>query len=253
MQNVPELKALLGDNVATSFNASSTSQEKKQWLRSAFETMMTRDKQAVAANLTQLVSRVQAQESKSDLDKLLLRLHVTYPGDVGCFAIYFLNIVTLQPGEALFLGPNEPHAYLFGDCMECMSCSDNVVRAGLTPKFIDVKTLCNMLTYDDESFNSMFMKTGVQVADNIYRYAPPVDEFMVHRVELANNKTASLKLASISIFVQMKGESLLVVGDEKQQVKPGSIIVIAANANISLTALNGDAQAFVASCNEERI
>jgi mannose-6-phosphate isomerase len=46
-----------------------------------------------------------------------------------------LNYVLLKPGEALFLGPDEPHAYLSGDCMECMACSDNVVRAGLTPKF----------------------------------------------------------------------------------------------------------------------
>ena len=28
-----------------------------------------------------------------------------------------------------------------------MACSDNVVRAGLTPKFKDVATLCDMLTY----------------------------------------------------------------------------------------------------------
>lgn len=40
-----------------------------------------------------------------------------------------------------------PHAYLKGDCVECMACSDNTVRAGLTPKFIDVSTLCEMLSY----------------------------------------------------------------------------------------------------------
>lgn len=70
-----------------------------------------------------------------------------YPDDGGCFCAYFLNVVTLQPGEAMFLGPNEPHAYLAGDCIECMACSDNVVRAGLTPKFKDVGLLCRMLTY----------------------------------------------------------------------------------------------------------
>ena len=55
----------------------------------------------------------------------------------------------MQPGEALFLGANEPHAYLYGDCVECMAASDNVVRAGLTPKFKDVETLTSMLTYTD--------------------------------------------------------------------------------------------------------
>lgn len=45
---------------------------------------------------------------------LLRRLHLDYPGDVGCFGIYMFNYVTLQPGEALYLAPNEPHAYIYG-------------------------------------------------------------------------------------------------------------------------------------------
>lgn len=43
-----------------------------------------------------------------------MTLHEKYPGDVGCFSIYLLNYLTLQPGEAMFLGPNVIHAYLQG-------------------------------------------------------------------------------------------------------------------------------------------
>lgn len=46
--------------------------------------------------------------------ELLLQLHQQYPGDIGCFAIYFLNLLTLKPGEAMFLEANVPHAYLKG-------------------------------------------------------------------------------------------------------------------------------------------
>jgi len=46
------------------------------------------------------------------------------------------------------LAANEPHAYLKGDCVECMATSDNVVRAGLTPKLKDSDTLIKMLTYN---------------------------------------------------------------------------------------------------------
>lgn len=46
--------------------------------------------------------------------KLLLQLHQQFPGDIGCFAIYFLNLLTLKPGEAMFLEANVPHAYLKG-------------------------------------------------------------------------------------------------------------------------------------------
>jgi mannose-6-phosphate isomerase len=66
---------------------------------------------------------------------------------VGIFCPFLLNAVVLEVGDAIFLPANEPHAYLSGDCIECMAASDNVVRAGLTPKFRDVSVLVEMLTY----------------------------------------------------------------------------------------------------------
>lgn len=91
-------------------------------------------------------------------EKLVLSLEKQYPGDVGVLAAFFFNYVKLNPGEALYVGANEPHAYLSGDCIECMATSDNVVRAGLTPKYRDVETLCSMLTYNQVCFtHSPFM------------------------------------------------------------------------------------------------
>lgn len=80
-------------------------------------------------------------------EELVLRLEKQYPDDVGVLAALLFNYVKLNPGEALFLGPNEPHAYIYGECIECMATSDNVVRAGLTPKKRDVEILCSMLSY----------------------------------------------------------------------------------------------------------
>jgi len=45
---------------------------------------------------------------------LVSRLYGQFPGDVGCFIPYLLNVLHLSPGEALYLAPNEPHAYLYG-------------------------------------------------------------------------------------------------------------------------------------------
>lgn len=72
--------------------------------------------------------KLTSRNEKDLLDGLFLRLHEEYPGDVGCFVIYFLSYHKLAPGEALFLEANVPHAYLSGDGMECMAASDNVVR-----------------------------------------------------------------------------------------------------------------------------
>jgi mannose-6-phosphate isomerase len=52
-----------------------------------------------------------------------------------------LNLVELEPGEAIQLGPGNLHAYLDGAGIELMGASDNVVRGGLTTKAVDVDDL----------------------------------------------------------------------------------------------------------------
>ena len=50
-------------------------------------------------------------------------------------------MLTLQPGEAMYLDACTPHAYIRGTGLEIMANSDNVLRAGLTPKHINVDEL----------------------------------------------------------------------------------------------------------------
>lgn len=61
-----------------------------------------------------------------------------YPNDPAVLAPLYLNTVSLQPGEALVIPPLQPHCYLAGQAVECMTPSDNVIRAGLTGKMCDI-------------------------------------------------------------------------------------------------------------------
>ncbi len=61
-----------------------------------------------------------------------------YPDDPAVVVTIMLNHVVLEPGQALFLGPGNLHAYLRGTGVEVMGSSDNVVRCGLTNKHVDV-------------------------------------------------------------------------------------------------------------------
>ena len=56
-----------------------------------------------------------------------------------------LNRLTLQPGEAAFLGAGIIHAHLKGMCLEVMAASDNVLRAGLTSKPLNPEGLVKCL------------------------------------------------------------------------------------------------------------
>lgn len=67
--------------------------------------------------------------------------------DVGLITVLLLHYVSLEAGAALFLSPGTPHAYLRGNALELMANSDNVVRAGLTNKFVDKEAWLEVLDY----------------------------------------------------------------------------------------------------------
>ncbi|POB69388.1 mannose-6-phosphate isomerase, partial [Vibrio vulnificus] len=46
--------------------------------------------------------------------QLIIELAEQYPNDVGLFAPLLLNVITLKPGEAMFLNARTPHAYIKG-------------------------------------------------------------------------------------------------------------------------------------------
>ncbi|RMI13286.1 mannose-6-phosphate isomerase, class I [Cellulomonas triticagri] len=80
-------------------------------------------------------------------DRTVVRLAEAYPGDPGIVTSLLLNPVTLHPGEALFVPAGGVHAYLRGVGVEIMASSDNVLRAGLTPKHVDVAELLRNVDY----------------------------------------------------------------------------------------------------------
>ena len=74
-----------------------------------------------------------------------VRIAGDHPGDLGIVASLLLRHAVLRPGEAVFLPAGGLHAYLHGTGVELLANSDNVVRAGLTPKHIDVPELLRLV------------------------------------------------------------------------------------------------------------
>merc|ERR1719421_2375594 len=137
------------------------------------------------------------------------------------------------------MGADEPHAYISGDCIECMALSDNVIRAALTPKFKDVDELCNSLHYRCGKCEGFL--TPVPLDDFTTLFRPPVDvcsEFEVERT-LIPKVTQSYTIparpgASILIFLEGTG-TLNQDGAETIRIGPGSIIFIAAGKDTKFT------------------
>lgn len=93
---------------------------------------------ATAGDVTALAPEATALARAVCLIELLDRHH---PGDPGVLVALCMNMVHLRPGHTLHTPARQLHAYLSGTAVEVMGCSDNVLRAGLTHKHVDVPEL----------------------------------------------------------------------------------------------------------------
>lgn len=113
---------------------------------------------------------------------LVTRLNAMYPNEPSVAVTLLLNRVLLQPGEAIFLGPGNLHAYLHGFGVEIMGASDNVVRGGLTTKHIDVTELLAVLHFEELADPVV---RAVEVEPSRWCYPTPGAPFELWRLEVA--------------------------------------------------------------------
>jgi len=109
----------------------------------------------------------------------VVRLAVAHPGDPGVLAPLFLQLVQLEPGEAVFLAAGVLHAYLCGAGVEVQASSDNVLRGALTNKYVDVVELMRVIDFGgghDPAVRPRSVTPGVD------SYDVPVGDFIVRRV-----------------------------------------------------------------------
>ncbi|MBA3111653.1 mannose-6-phosphate isomerase [Salmonella enterica] len=149
-----------------------------------------------------------------------------YPDDSGLFSPLLLNVVKLNPGEAMFLFAETPHAYLQGVALEVMANSDNVLRAGLTPKYIDIPELVANVKFEPKPASELLtvpVKSGAELDFPI-----PVDDFAFSLHDLALQET-SISQHSAAILFCVEGEAVLRKDEQRLVLKPGESAFIGAD------------------------
>jgi mannose-6-phosphate isomerase len=106
--------------------------------------------------------------------ELMKNFAVLYPDEIAILSPLYLNYFTLQPGQAVFIPAGVLHSYISGFGVELMANSDNVLRCGLTPKYIDVPELMNILNFT--SFMPPVITPG---SSSWFCYQTPCDEFLL--------------------------------------------------------------------------
>ena len=217
----PEFAACISQDAKLGIFLADTREQQKAALQSMFESFMTCPKDVSEANLKKLLKRLQLEENnihphphdsppwERKCARAILRLAEQFPNDAATMAPFFLNYLLMAPGESFFMAANEPHAYVAGEIIECMACSDNVVRAGLTPKFKDVDTLVHMLTYT-QGGPSIDAGAPLESDARILRYTPPVPEFEVLIMSCHPGDSIALSVpATPAVFVILEGTGYL--------------------------------------------
>lgn len=149
-----------------------------------------------------------------------------YPDDSGLFSPLLLNVVKLNPGEAMFLFAETPHAYLNGVALEVMANSDNVLRAGLTPKYIDIPELVANVKFEPKAAASLLTLATRHGSE--LDFPIPVADFAFSLHDLSATP-ASLAQHSAAIVFCIDGETTLKTANAALTLLPGESAFIGAD------------------------
>jgi mannose-6-phosphate isomerase len=151
-----------------------------------------------------------------------------YPGDVGVALSLLLNHVRLQPGEAIYLGAGNVHAYLRGTGVEIMANSDNVLRCGLTTKHIDPAQVLAITEFVE--------LTEPRSPSHVGRFDVSIPDFALTRLEL--DEPTGLDDRGPCIVLCTSGQVFV----DELELSPAHAAFVAAGERVIL---GGSGEAFV--------
>ena len=115
LRNYDEFRAIFSEETLKDFHNCSQNEGLKALVLGLFKATDI----VICENLEKMVKRIRTKKSLEDRDEVILRLNDQYPSDIGIFFTLLMNYDVVNPGQYLIMRPNEPHAYLSGECIEC--------------------------------------------------------------------------------------------------------------------------------------
>ena len=156
--------------------------------------------------------------------------------DAGLVCFYLFNIVHLKEGEGIFQDAGIPHAYLRGQNVELMACSDNVIRGGLTPKYVDIVELLKIV--DCREVIPQIISAASQNQSE-FTYKTPVKDFALAQIRLEPKQHSEVNLQSAGILLVMQGELKIQEKSTALTLKQGESAFITVDSNVEIMSEKG--------------
>jgi len=166
---------------------------------------------------------------------LLNLVHLT-PYDKSLESLTVSDAVNLKPGDAIYIDSGVPHMYLEGVCFEQMKSSDNVVRAGLTDKYINIPELLKIIDYSEKDINVLTPNILKNQDNFIVNYPSPNKALKRFDLSILSlNKIHALPAYSWpQIILVLEGTVNLAYDNEICTYKKGQIVLIPQNMAVEL-------------------
>ena len=197
------------------------------------------DQRSVITEVVQAAETLNQPNDLASFARTARELGQHYPGDPGVLAALLMNRVTLQPGDALYMPAGNLHAYLTGGGVEIMANSDNVMRGGLTPKYVNVDELLAILDFTP-GFPGLI--TPVEESPGIWRYPTPAPEFALWRLETREGPIAVPAGTAGRIVLVTDGELRVKSAGQEVDLVRGDAALLTAGEEVAVT---GQGTAFV--------
>jgi len=208
-------------------------------LKNFFQTVMTMDRKSQKRIVDDAVKNARPVKGDNKAYQWMINLYKEYPSNIGVLSPIILNLICLEPGQALFLPAGTLHAYLDGVGIELMANSDNVLRGGLTPKHVDVKELLNVLNFEERDVNILKME---KINPCERRYESNAQEFSLSVIAVkTDTEYYSPGKRCVEILLCTDGDAVVVDFAENNSVdiKKGMSILIP--AVVEKYSIKGDA------------
>ena len=208
-------------------------------LKNFFKTMMVKDRTTQKQIVNDAVKHANQLKDKNIAYQWVVDLNEEYPSDIGVLSPIMLNLICLEPGQAMFLPSGTLHAYLDGVGIELMANSDNVLRGGLTPKYVDVKELLNVLNFEERDINILSME---RINPCEQRYESPAQEFALSIITVKTDMNYyNPDKKCVEIMLCTDGDAVVVdsAGNNRIEIKKGVSILIP--AVVKKYSIKGDA------------
>ena len=208
-------------------------QEEEIALENLLPVLLTLPKNKGKPLLQKLYTQIQQEPHPDEKEQLFLSLYPRFAQDLGLLFLFFMEKLPIASQTALYLKTNQLHAYLSGDLVECMANSDNVIRAGITDKYKDIKAMLTRLSYHEEG---PVLTAGISESNAITTYPTPAEEFVLENIQLPHNKSIhENKTKSPAILLTLSGKGTLASEQTKFSLQKGSVFFIGAHQTYSLS------------------